>query len=171
MIVVRGESHECIFKIGIAPLDHAHDIARVPRVHHLIIRVDIESEFDAFEGEGWKRLLLRGFLFQLGVLDLGAAEDKFEELIIRRHRRWYWMIQSLDSREIALIHATSDLSLPPSTSLSSDKPLGNWTNSSQRFLLFSREATTPNQRAPVFSSESFGSGAAEIDDGFVLNIL
>src|SRR5262249_57442522 len=88
-------------------INDTDDVARELRAHDLVIGVEIEAEFDAFERKRRERLLLRRLFFQLGVFDVGVAEEEFEEIILPRHRRRYRMIQSQRGGEIPLLDAAT----------------------------------------------------------------
>lgn len=71
---MRAEERITVLEFRIASFDHAHNVARELRANNLIVGVEVEGELDAFERERRQRLLLRGFIFQLGVFDIGGAE-------------------------------------------------------------------------------------------------
>src|SRR5215813_1298738 len=100
MVVVRAESYISVLELRVGPIDKADHIASELCPRDLIISVEIESQFDAFQAESRQWLLLRGLLFQLGILDLGAAEEKLIKFIVRRYHRWQRLIQTLDGSEI-----------------------------------------------------------------------
>src|SRR5262249_50441050 len=132
--------------------------------------VGMEPELDSFDGKGRERLLLRRLFFQLGVFDVGVAEEEFEEIILPRHRRRYRMIQSLRGGEIPLLDAAT-AGAPGSAALPSAESASSNADARDGLSLLEGVSRAPEERATKLVPQPFRPIAAEVDDGLALHVL
>src|SRR5262249_880896 len=101
MVVVRAESDVRLSEPWIGSLDDAYDIPRVLRPDDAIVCVQIDRALYVLKGEMRQRLLLLGFILQIGVLRVLPAEKKLEKLVASGYGRSYGTVQPLRGRKIS----------------------------------------------------------------------
>src|SRR5262245_44842313 len=174
VVVMRAEGHVSVFELRIASLDYADDVARELRANDLVIGVEVECELDAFERERRQRLLLRGFLFQLGVFDLGVAEEEFKEIILSGDIRRQGMVQPLHGGEFLRLDASAGAG-PGGPGASSALPSAESASANadarDGLSLIGGVSSATAERAAELRPQPLRPIGAEVDDRLALHVL
>ena len=92
--------------IVVAPLELAGSGTYADRLNP---RVEIEGQRNALQRKSRQLFLLLRFGLQVGILQIGPAEQKFEEFVGCGHAGRYRRIQPLSCREVGLRRTAADI--------------------------------------------------------------